>query len=1199
VWSDEATTFAGAIEAKGGVNGGNGGFVETSGASLDVSGFVDASAVLGTGGEWLLDPQNIKITTSSCPAIIGCVGYSITKVSSIQNTLNTGTDVTVTTSSNGIYALQAGNIEVANSITKSAGSDSTLTLKAANNVVIDNGVTISSTKNKLNVALNADTDANGSGSVDLGLNAKILSNGGYVTFSGNDITAHSRSAITTSGGAVTFNADDDITLYDSSAISSGAGAVALNAGGGIEMTDGASITSSTGVVALNAGDEIIVDNSAKITTTTGAIGLTANDGIDLTDGAALTTAGGAVTLKAGQEIDMHGSSKISSGAGAVGLTAGDEIAMKDKAQITTTTGAVTLKATDEVVISGQSSITTAGGAIAVSGHGDGSSTGGVLLSEATLNAGGGNISLVGTGYASTFVGGSYGVKIDESTIKTSGAGTISINGTGGVSGFSVAGVDNYGVFLDDSSVSTTGNGKISITGTGGNSVNVFNVSNFGVSIDDSMIASTGGSDIAITGFGGTDKSLYGVNNDGLALEDATIRTTSGTITLTGVAGVDKSLLGAKVYGINVEGYNTIGSVDVSGVPNDTGEISFITDTLKVADIGCDKCMAESGLSVATTGNVTFKTYTDDASIGVAGAAGTLQVTKTILDHVDAGSITVGDLSDGSGALTANAYSWDSAVNFLTKSGPIVINGMQTLGNHAFFAETTSGNITIGSAGGVSSTAKGTSITLAASGGNFYNYSGSDALSASKGRWLIYSTNPANDRMDGLTSSFHRYSCTFGGSCPDFSTETGNGNLYSFTPYLTVLVSNASTTYGSAATYSYYLNGYLVGDAVIDSVTGLPVYTSAYDVGSNVGTYSVSVAPGTLLSALGYGFIGSEASGTLTVNPALLTVTANDQTKVYGDSDPALTYDANGFVLGQTAAEVLTGALDRDAGEHVVSGGYTINQGTLVSNPNYIISYTSGTLTITPATLLVTADSFSKVYGDADPTFTYQSSGYKFADDENTVLTGSLTRDAGEHVANGPYAITQGTLASNADYSVEFVGGTLSITPASLTVTADNKTMAYGAAHLPPLTYSYDGLKLSDTSSVFTGALATTALVTSPFGTYPITQGSLDAGSDYTIAFTDGTLSVGAPSSISSIIQQSDAHPTAGRGPFTGILLAMSTMPRGALGGLAPAAGGNGGVMMTPAQLAEMAPAAGGNGPAAGGVVPLIECGIDTSCQINQ
>lgn len=65
-WSDGTTQFAGTVTARSGTSSGNGGLVETSGlVGLGVSGSVDASArgLVGTNGQWLLDPKNITIGT--------------------------------------------------------------------------------------------------------------------------------------------------------------------------------------------------------------------------------------------------------------------------------------------------------------------------------------------------------------------------------------------------------------------------------------------------------------------------------------------------------------------------------------------------------------------------------------------------------------------------------------------------------------------------------------------------------------------------------------------------------------------------------------------------------------------------------------------------------------------------------------------------------------------------------------------------------------------------------------------------------------------------------------------------------------------------------------------------------------------------------------------------------------------------------
>ena len=195
------------------------------------------------------------------------------------------------------------------------------------------------------------------------------------------------------------------------------------------------------------------------------------------------------------------------------------------------------------------------------------------------------------------------------------------------------------------------------------------------------------------------------------------------------------------------------------------------------------------------------------------------------------------------------------------------------------------------------------------------------------------------------------------------------------------------------------------------------------------------------------FASASTTSTLTVNPATLTITADAETKVYGTADPALAYTASGFQFHDTAGSVLTGALARAqagtlAGEQ--AGGYAISQGTLAANSNYTISFTAGTLTITPAPLTVTANAQTKVYGSADPTLAYTSSGFQFSDTAATVLTGSLARAAGETVSGSPYAIGQGTLTANSNYTIHYTGSSLSITPATPVVTVSDPGGTYTA-----------------------------------------------------------------------------------------------------------------------------------------------------------
>ena len=72
----------------------------------------------------------------------------------------------------------------------------------------------------------------------------------------------------------------------------------------------------------------------------------------------------------------------------------------------------------------------------------------------------------------------------------------------------------------------------------------------------------------------------------------------------------------------------------------------------------------------------------------------------------------------------------------------------------------------------------------------------------------------------------------------------------------------------------------------------------------------------------------------------------------------------------------------------------------------------------------------------------------FSTPPNIPPTVTTTATAASHVAGSPYAI-MASGAVNSDYAISYTAGALAVTPATLTITADNQTKVYGAA-LPTL-----------------------------------------------------------------------------------------------------------------------------------------------------
>lgn len=234
-----------------------------------------------------------------------------------------------------------------------------------------------------------------------------------------------------------------------------------------------------------------------------------------------------------------------------------------------------------------------------------------------------------------------------------------------------------------------------------------------------------------------------------------------------------------------------------------------------------------------------------------------------------------------------------------------------------------------------------------------------------------------------------------------------------------------------------------------------------------------------------------------------------------------TYD--GTAVASILTRNLTGVLPQDVGNVSLTGGTAAFADANVGDDIVVTEIVAMTLTgsaagnyeltgvdtttanITKASLTITADDKSKVYGDANPELTATYSG--FVNDEtatilDTQVTLSTIAVAGSSVGN--YAITASGAADN-NYEITHANGTLTVTPATLTVTADAQNKTYGDSDPTLFTYTATGYKNSDSASVFSGVLSRVA--NENVGNYVISIGSLSAGNNYTISFTGANLTI--------------------------------------------------------------------------------------------
>jgi gliding motility-associated-like protein len=320
------------------------------------------------------------------------------------------------------------------------------------------------------------------------------------------------------------------------------------------------------------------------------------------------------------------------------------------------------------------------------------------------------------------------------------------------------------------------------------------------------------------------------------------------------------------------------------------------------------------------------------------------------------------------------------------------------------------------------------------------------------------------------------------------------------PITVTASSGQSKIYGSvnpALTYSITAGGPLIG---ADAFTG----TLTRDVGESVGSYAINQGSLALNSNYSLSFV----SANFAITPKAITVTADNASKVYGSIDPVLTYTVSAALVG---TDTFSGNLSRIAGENI--GSYAINQGTLALSANYILTVNPANFSITSKSITITANAGqSKVYGQTNPILSYAitSGGPLITGD---AFTGTLSRATGESV--GSYAINQGTLALNSNYSITYVPSSFAISQATLTIRADNKERFFGNAN-PPLTATYVGFVNGETNTVLTTqpTLSTTANLASAIGDYPITVSGA-AATNYAISYVNGILKVkaGAPTNI--------------------------------------------------------------------------------------
>jgi MBG domain (YGX type)/Bacterial Ig-like domain (group 3)/FG-GAP-like repeat len=357
-----------------------------------------------------------------------------------------------------------------------------------------------------------------------------------------------------------------------------------------------------------------------------------------------------------------------------------------------------------------------------------------------------------------------------------------------------------------------------------------------------------------------------------------------------------------------------------------------------------------------TGTVTF--YSDGTSIGTGSVSS--NVASSVTSALAVGTHTL--TAQYAGSSSYNGSTSSAITQIVLKATPSVTVACSpnptTFGSSA---TTCTGQTNAGATGLMSITYNGTAWGSG-------NVNGSGAFSVSG--------------LGGSPAGSYTIAATYAGD--------GNYNGGSGSTTYTINKATPTVTWATPAAISY---GTALSATQLNATASVPgafVYSPVAGTVLTAGSHTLAV---TFTPTDTTDYTTASATVNLTVNQAVLTVTANNASKVYGTANPAFTPIYSGFVNGDTSA-VLTGSpsLTTTATAASPVGSYTITAaaGTL-SAANYSFNFVNGTLTITKATSVLSVSSSlnPSVFGNSVTfTLTVGKSG------SGVVPTGTVTLTEG-------------------------------------------------------------------------------------------------------------------------------------------------------------------------------------------------------------
>ena len=1142
LWSDGRTQFTGAISAKSGSAGGNGGDVETSAKDvLQVTGSVDLGATAGKGGTWLLDPNNITVSSGSSTHVNGNFtstdDNAVVSNTALAAALTSGAIVNVTTASGGGNT-QGGDITIAADIAASSltGSQTaTLNFNAQRNITMT-GANISAGTSNTSLSVNFNAGTNGGGTGTPGANPGTFS---MDSTSSVNTGAGGNLHVTTQGTAVLGT----LTVGGDLQIASNGGAVS-------QLTAASNPIAVTGNTTVNAGAASINLGNAS-NTFGGTVGLTNSGANDVTvysangiEFATTTLGSGAFSVQtSGGDITQSGAITQEANAGLAGFGAGNHgINLSNAGNDFTGAVALTNAGSHNVSLTDANSLTLSGMAIgtgtntisAGSAAGDTlSRTGSISGTNVTLSVGGNSPD---TTVRNFFMSGT------ATTVSIAETSTTALNVTAtGVGALPSLVVSGNLDLTATSSVTQNTSTSLQVTGTttvnaGTNSISLTKSGNsFGQSVS---LNNTGAHNVAITAGGALQLGTSSVGTGSLNVIAGGAITQSGALTQAAGAGTASFTIsggGAHSISLSNTGNDFTGAVSLT---NSGAHDVTLTDendlTLGTISIGSGTNAITAGTTAGTTlqrtGTITAGTAptlsiggaTPDASLAsylLTGAATTIAIKENATTE-DLTATGVGALPDlhvsGDLSLTASSNVSQNTGTSITVGGATSVTGgahkidlshatndftgAVTLTNSgandvtlATDANLVLGGLTLGTGVNTLSAGTATGSQLSRSSGTLtagtlptFNVGG-NAVDTTVASLVMAGTSVASTVSVTAAASGQDVAATNVGALPSL-TVSGDLSLTAASD----ISQNASTVLNVTGATTVLANAH----AVDLSHTG---NTFGGDVSiSNTGAHDVSLAAGGALSlgnlAVGSGALTVTSGGDLTQSGTIVQETGAGATSFNAGAHAISLNDANDF----TGAVSLT-----NSGSHAVA----------LSDINDLVlgglSLGSGSNTISVGTVVGIGSTLSRTSGTftagAAPTFhvgpiTADSSVVSF------FMGGTSVASSVSMVAASPTELFVAAAGVSALPSLT-VSGDLDLTAsgnisqnASTTLNVGGATTIHGGAH---------AVDLSHAGNVFGGDVSITNT-----GANNVTLGATGALSLGTTSVGSGTLGVTSTAGIS-------------------------------------------------------------------------------------